>query len=87
MRINKSRNIASRVINNEAYIVVPGQSMLYRLNEVGTFIWEILKEDGIEKNEIINKVKEEYDVSVLRAKKDIDEFISNLMKKGILDKI
>lgn len=47
------------------------------LNEVGAFIWQIL-EKGADKQEILDKMLAEYDVSKETAEKDIDEYIEKL---------
>lgn len=47
------------------------------LNEVGAFIWQIL-ENGADKQEIVNKMLEEYDVSREIAEKDVEEYIEKL---------
>ena len=47
------------------------------LNEVGAFIWQIL-EKGADKQEILDKMLAEYDVSRETAEKDIDEYIEKL---------
>ena len=78
------RNIAGDVI-----LVPVGDSSLtlkglMTLNETAEFIWDSLKED-ITEEEILKLILLEYDVEEALAKKDLDEFISVLKEKDLLD--
>lgn len=53
------------------------------LNETGRFIWEKL-EEGTELEEIAKGLAEEYEVSMEKAEKDIDNICGQLRKLGIL---
>lgn len=84
--IIKSKKIASRVIKGETFIVTPFDSTLHMLNPLGTKIWQLLDErNTIE--EIVTKICEEYEVSKEEARKDIQEFVDELKKKKIIEKI
>ena len=56
-----------------------------RLNETGAFLWNILANGVESKEEIVAKMLAEYDISEEIASKDIDAFIANLAKSGILE--
>jgi len=56
---------------------------LFVLNELGTFIWDILPQAENEA-EICRAVLAEYDVSAEEAAADIAEFIARLKELGIL---
>lgn len=55
----------------------------YRLNDVGTLIWEFLK---VPKSlaEICSKVSDEFDVSVGQAENDIEPYIEELVQTGLV---
>ena len=53
------------------------------INEPGKFLWELL-EKGIEKEELLAKFLEEYQVSKEDAKEDIRAFIQELLDNGIM---
>lgn len=54
------------------------------LNDTGVFFWNLLQND-ISKEELLEKVLKEYDVSREEASKDIDEFIEKLTEAKILE--
>ncbi|WP_448901553.1 PqqD family protein [Eubacterium sp.] len=55
------------------------------LNDTGHFIWKCLEKDT-DKESIANKVIKEYDISTADAMAEIDKFIAELEKNGILEK-
>ena len=54
------------------------------INESGKFIWELMQE-GIEKEELLDKFMKEYDLSKEDAKEDIRAFIQILLDNGIAE--
>lgn len=54
------------------------------LNDVGTFIWKKL-EAGATKEELLEAVLSEYDVSEEIASKDIDIYITKLRAENIIE--
>lgn len=54
------------------------------LNDTGVFFWNLLQND-ITKEEMLQAVLKEYDVSEDEASKDIDEFINKLSANKILE--
>ena len=54
------------------------------LNETGAFLWRHL-EKGIEKEELLKKMLEEYDVKEEVASEHIDAFVKKLKESGILE--
>lgn len=59
-------------------------SGMLTLNDTGVFFWNLLSED-ITKEEMIEKVLSEYDIDRDTVSSDIDEFLSKLNEKGILE--
>lgn len=59
-------------------------SNVITLNETGLFIWECLKEET-SLDGIVSKMRSEYDAdeAVLRA--DVEEFISQLKERGLIE--
>ena len=51
------------------------------LNEVGANIWKYLK-DGHEKEEIAQRLCEQYDAPYAQVLADVEEFIAKLVKAG-----
>ena len=59
-------------------------SGMLTLNETGVFFWELLK-NGTTRNEMIDKVLNEYDIDRQTVTEDVDEFLGKLRDKGILE--
>lgn len=54
------------------------------LNDTGVFFWNLLSK-GASKEEMLDALLKEYDVSVEEASKDIDEFIGKLKDARLLE--
>lgn len=87
MQINKEyvlREIAGD------YIIIPvGKTVqefngMITVNEVGASLWKMLQEE-VTLDELVQGVLTEYDVEEAVARKDIREFLGELVKGGILD--
>lgn len=59
-------------------------NMMITLNETGRFLWERL-EQGAEKEDLVQALTQEYDVSAEDAKAHIDGFVAKLNENGLLD--
>ena len=79
----KSDNVASRILQDEAVVVLPLESIVYTFDSVGTRIWELIT--GRDKvSEIIKTIQHEYAVQPEEAEKDTIEFINDLVSKKIV---
>ena len=88
MRINKEyvlREIAGD------YIIIPVGATalefngLITVNEVGVTLWNMLQEE-VTMEDLVQGVLAEYDVQEEVAREDIQEFLDELVKDGILTK-
>lgn len=74
----------------DSYVVVPVNKLtldfngIINLNETGAFLFEILQK-GADKEELIQKLIEEYDVSEKKAAADIDIFIEKVKAADVLE--
>lgn len=74
----------------DTYVVVPVNSMtldfngIINLNETGAFLFELLQK-GATKEELLDKMLEEYDVPQNKASEDIDIFIQKVRDADILE--
>ena len=87
MKINKEF-VLREIVGD--YIIIPtGRTVLefnglITVNEVGVTIWNMLQEE-VTMDELVQGVLAEYDVEEAVARKDIQEFLGELVKGGILD--
>ena len=74
----------------DSYVVVPVNSLtldfngVMNLNETGAFLFEQLQ-NGIEKEELVCKMLDEYDVTREKASADIDAFINKLKDADVFE--
>ena len=72
------------------YVVVPVNDMtvdfngIINLNETGAFLFEILQK-GADKQELLDKLLSEYEVTSEKAEADIEVFIQKLKDADILE--
>lgn len=79
----KSEKIASRIIDSEAIIVLLEKQQTIILNEVGSYIWEII--DGKRNiSELTQIISSEFDITYEEALNDIVEFIEDMTKRGAI---
>lgn len=71
------------------FVVVPVSTAtkdfngMINLNEPGAFLWKCLQED-LTKEELINKLMNEYTVDEATASKDVDNFVEILKSNNLL---
>lgn len=74
----------------DSYVVVPVGKLtldfngIINLNETGAFLFELLHE-GAEKEELLRKMLEEYDVTPEKAAADIDVFLKKAEEADVLE--
>lgn len=82
--ITKTNNTASRVIEGKAFIINTKTSTLHELDETGTFIWKQIEKKR-NSEEIISSLTAEFEVTGKQAEADLNEFLDELNKKGVID--
>ncbi len=74
----------------DSYVVVPVGKLtldfngIINLNETGAFLFELLQK-GAEREDLIEKMLEEYEVSPEKAASDIDIFIQKVKEADVLE--
>lgn len=73
----------------DEWIIVPVEhreeehTFIMTVNETGHFLWEML-EKGTTEQELLLRIREEYEVDEQTAQKDIVEFVQQLRNKAII---
>jgi hypothetical protein len=78
-----AENALSTTIDEEVVILQQEAGEYYGLNEVATFIWELLEEPQTI-NEICEAVTTEYDVTHERCKPDVTTMLAELAEKELV---
>ncbi len=73
--------VACRTLDETAFILL--NSRMVRLNEVGTFIWE-LYENGSTVDAVVTEIVEEFETTKERAAEDVNAFVGELVAKELL---
>ena len=82
VRISKNESTPWRIIEDEAILLNVDKSEVIHLNEVGTTIWRCL--DGEKTvSQIIESICRRFDVGRDSAKKDVLEFLDELIKEEV----
>ncbi|MEK6645834.1 MAG: PqqD family protein [Candidatus Firestonebacteria bacterium] len=83
-KIGQHKNAIGRIIEGNAFIVLPEKNVLCKIDETGTFIWQQL---NIPKTieELKMAVCENFVVDEKTAYKDLTDFIELLLDKEILE--
>ena len=77
------KRTASRILEKEAVILTPQDSMLHTFNRVGSRIWELA--DGTRTiKEIATIISDEFEVKKATAQADILGFVKELQGKGMI---
>jgi hypothetical protein len=82
VRFRRHPDVAFRVIDGQAVIVVPATQSMHTLNEVGTFIWQGC--EGKTPDEVVAAVVAAFAVDESAARADLAAFVGELTAKRML---
>jgi Coenzyme PQQ synthesis protein D (PqqD) len=90
-RFVRNREVVSRQIEGELVIVpirrgVGDLNSLYTLNTVGSILWEFMTE-GHTVSEMVNRVCDEFEVTVAEAQADIQEFLGTMLEEKLIQPV
>ncbi len=80
--IKLNEKITYREVEDSILIITPWDNAMHTIEDTGKLIFELLL-DGKNKTEILKKILEDYEVELVNAEKDLNEFIDSLVKKEI----
>lgn len=81
-----SRRVASRVIDGQALLLDPAEDRVHMLNEVGTFIWTLVRERRHNVRDLCRAVASEFEVDDDTALADLQEFLRGLSERGFIER-
>ena len=77
-------NTVSRTVDGEAIVITPENRTIHVLNNVGTKIWELVKEKK-KIEDIVEQIRQEFKMDQGLVRKDVLEFVEKLHKKQMLE--
>jgi len=83
LAFKKSKDAIYRIIDSKAIIMTIHDSYLHTLNEVGTFIWELL-DSKVTVQDIIKRVHDTFEADTKKADRDVKSFIEDLLRRKLI---
>jgi hypothetical protein len=80
--LRRHPDVAFRVLDGRAVIVVPGTQEMHTLNEVGTFVWQDC--EGLTVDQTVAAIVAQFEVDESEARADLDAFVRDLLAKRML---
>lgn len=82
--VRQRRDVAARVIGEEAVVITPGDSHVHELDAVATFVWQLC--DGERTGwHLVDQLTASFDVDRDRAARDLDGLLHTLSEKGLVE--
>jgi hypothetical protein len=81
--VKKRKNIISRIIDDQMLLLCPESNRLFRLNKVGTSIWELLDQHQ-KVDDLINSVGDRYQIERDNAVSDVLFFLNTLLENQLI---
>lgn len=70
---------------DKTFVISAVDSTLHELNTTATFIWH-QAEQKVSTSEIATRLAREFEVGTAEAQADVDQFIGELVRKGLLQR-
>lgn len=86
-RFRVTNHQVSSILSCSTIVLNHREGFYYELNEVGTFIWELLKKNGATIVELKELVLNEFDVDEQVAQSDINKILSELLNEKLVEVI
>jgi len=82
-RLTVPQSVLFRDLDGESVLLETGSGRYYGLDEIGTRMWNLLREHG-EIEAVCRDLLAEYDVSEERLRKDLAKLVEDLSARGLL---
>ena len=83
MKMKPKEKLASREVDGKLYIVDIEDETLHAFNPSAALIWDGIKK-GHNREKIVSRLADEFEVAEAAAMKDAEEFIGTLIKRGLI---
>ena len=81
--LTRNPEVAYRIYDGQATVVLPGRSEINVLNEIGSLIWDRI--DGERTvGQILQAVLDAYEIDSEQARSDMLDFLSSLQEHGMV---
>jgi hypothetical protein len=84
MRVSLPKQVLVRTFEKESVLLNLDSECYHGLDDVGTRMWEVLTtSENIQA--AFDKLLAEYEVDAVRLRQDLDDFISQMVQRGLLE--
>ena len=82
--IKRNPNVTSALVGDEICLFEPDNAEYIILNQIGSYIWELIKDEKYDLEHLIDNLLEIFEVDKDICENDTRNFISVALIKGIL---
>ena len=86
MKFSRSEQIVSSKVDQDMFLMSVEKGAYFRMDPVGTRIWELL-EQPLGRDEIVEKLMQEYAVEEKTCAEETDHFLGRLLKANLLKEV
>jgi hypothetical protein len=83
--VARSPRVLEAAVLDETVLLEPDRGAYYRLNPVGTRVWELLASGLRSVEDLVEQVVVEYEVEPARARADLVALLGQLTDRGLVD--
>jgi hypothetical protein len=80
----RSEKVSNLAISDNGFVFDPTTGYSYNTNEMGFFLLKMM-EEGFEREEIISRIMDEYEVNRDNLERDYDFFLLQMKSLGLLE--
>jgi hypothetical protein len=80
----RSEKVSNLAISDNGFVFDPTTGYSYNTNEMGFFLLKLM-EEGFERDEIITRIMDEYEVSRDNLERDLDFFQLQMRSLGLME--
>ena len=85
MTITISKDVLAQELDGETVLLDLASESFFGLDEVSTRVWQLLR-DGIGREEVIDRLLEEYEVDREVLERDIEDLLERLAEAGLIER-
>jgi len=82
-----AESVISTEMDGESVLMHVMKGKYYTLNETGSLIWKKLEGGSASLGEMMEMIGEEFEVDEATCRKDLEELLKSMEKKGILERV
>ena len=78
------KEVAWKVVDDEAVIINNQTTFYYGLNKTGTFIWNLIAETPLDTKEIASQVSAHFGKTIPEVTNEVEDLLQHLKKESLI---